>query len=421
MDAPVETPERKAFYDRIDKENMTALWTVLGALITPEPKSACVPALWRFDAIREAMLEAGKLITAKEAERRVLVLENPGLRGQSKITTSLYAGVQLVIPHEVAPAHRHSQSALRFVLEGKGAHTSVDGERTVMRPGDFIITPYMSWHDHGNDTDEPMFWLDGLDIPLIQMLDASFVERLGEDAQPIGKPEGDSLARYGANLLPVDERGRPATSPIFSYPYDRTREALRQLEKAGGYDPCHGIKMRYTNPITGDHAMPTMGTFIQLLPKGFKTSRYRATDATVLRGRRGARPHARRRGRARLGAARHLRRAELEACGARSARGRVRAVLLLRPPGAGKDRRVARGPRQRVTCHPGLQGSVAAEKHISQTASCSVCLHHEPAKLIPAAGAHRWRAVSTRRSSRHGRIGAMRFAYCALRGRRRVQ
>jgi gentisate 1,2-dioxygenase len=281
MDAPVETPERKAFYDRIDKENMTALWTVLGALITPEPRSACVPALWRFDAIRAAMLEAGKLITAKEAERRVLVLENPGLRGQSKITTSLYAGVQLVIPHEVAPAHRHSQSALRFVLEGKGAHTSVDGERTLMRPGDFIITPYMSWHDHGNDTDEPMFWLDGLDIPLIQMLDASFVERLGEDEQPIGKPEGDSLARYGANLLPVDERGRPATSPIFSYPYERTREALRQLEKAGGYDPCHGIKMRYTNPITGDHAMPTMGTFIQLLPKGFKTSRYRATDATV--------------------------------------------------------------------------------------------------------------------------------------------
>ena len=126
-----------------------------------------------------------------------------------------------------------------------------------------------------------MFWLDGLDIPLIQMLDASFVERLEEDEQPIGKPEGDSLARYGANLLPVDERGRPATSPIFSYPYDRTREALRQLEKAGSYDPCHGIKMRYTNPITGDHAMPTMGTFIQLLPKGFKTSRYRATDATV--------------------------------------------------------------------------------------------------------------------------------------------
>ncbi|MEZ0300521.1 MAG: cupin domain-containing protein, partial [Hyphomicrobiaceae bacterium] len=96
-----------------------------------------------------------------------------------------------------------------------------------------------------------------------------------------GKPEGDSLARYGANLLPVDGRGGSFTSPIFNYPYARTREALAQLARAGDPDPCHGIKMRYTNPRNGDHAMPTMGTFIQLLPKGFKTSRYRSTDATV--------------------------------------------------------------------------------------------------------------------------------------------
>ena len=279
--APAETPERKAFYARIDKQNMTPLWAVLNNLITPEPKSACVPAMWHFDAIRAAMLEAGALITAKEAERRVLILENPGMRGDSKITTSLYAGVQLVMPGEVAPAHRHSQSALRFVLEGRGAHTSVDGERTVMSPGDFVITPYMAWHDHGNQTDEPMFWLDGLDIPIIQTLDASFVERHEEEEQPIGKPAGDSSARYGANLLPVDHRGRGPTSPIFNYPYDRTREALAQLAKAGALDSCHGIKMRYTNPATGDHAMPTMGTFIQLLPKGFRSARYRSTDATV--------------------------------------------------------------------------------------------------------------------------------------------
>src|SRR5262245_47135536 len=169
--APAETPERRAFYARIDKKNMTPLWTVLNSLITPQPTSGCTPSLWRFVEIRAAMLEAGQLITAKEAERRVLILENPGLRGQSRITTSLYAGVQLVMPHEVAPAHRHSQSALRFVLEGQGAHTTVNGERTLMHPGDFIITPYMAWHDHGNDTEEPMFWLDGLDIPLIQILD----------------------------------------------------------------------------------------------------------------------------------------------------------------------------------------------------------------------------------------------------------
>jgi gentisate 1,2-dioxygenase len=278
---PVETPERKAFYARIDKQNMTALWTVMNALITPEPKSPCVPALWSFVEIRAAMLEAGALITAKEAERRVLILENPGLRGQSKITTSLYAGVQLVMPHEVAPAHRHSQSALRFIIEGKGAFTSVDGERTYMSPGDFVITPSMTWHDHGNDTDEPMFWLDGLDIPLVQFLDASFVERHPDEQQPITKPEGHSAARYGANLLPVDQRGNGITSPIFNYPYARTREALDRLGRSGDCDPCHGVKLRYTNPATGDHAMPTMATFIQLLPAGFTSSPYRSTDATV--------------------------------------------------------------------------------------------------------------------------------------------
>ncbi len=282
MDHPVQqTPERLAFYDKIDGENLTALWNVMGALITPEPKSACAPHLWRFDAIRAYMLEAGGLITAKEAERRVLVLENPGLRGQSKITTSLYAGVQLVLPGEVAPAHRHTQSALRFVLEGSGAHTAVDGERTLMEAGDFVITPSMTWHDHGNTSDEPMFWLDGLDIPVVQFLDASFSEGLDEDEQPITRPDGDSFARYGQNLLPVDLKHTGKTSPVFNYRYAHTREALQKMKLRDAWDACHGLKLRYTNPVSGDYAMPTIGAFIQLLPKGFSTSRYRATDATV--------------------------------------------------------------------------------------------------------------------------------------------
>ena len=282
MEHPVaKTAEREAFYRKIDGENLTALWNVMGDLITPEPKSACRPYLWRFDAIRAHMLEAGRLITAKEAERRVLILENPGLRGQSKATTSLYAGIQLVMPGEVAPAHRHSQSALRFILEGKGAHTAVDGERTMMQPGDFVITPSMTWHDHGNETDEPMFWLDGLDIPMVQLLDASFAEGLAEDEQPITRPAGDSFARYGHNLLPVDFRDRSKTSPVFNYPYEHTRQALETAKKSRQWDPCHGLKLRYTNPASGEFAMPTIGTFIQLLPKAFKTARYRSTDATV--------------------------------------------------------------------------------------------------------------------------------------------
>ena len=277
----IETPERLDFYQRIGRQNLTPLWTSLANLVTPEPRSPCVPAHWRFADIRAAMMEAGGLITAKEAERRVLVLENPGLRGQSRITTSLYAGVQLVLPGEVAPAHRHTQSALRFVLEGGGAYTAVGGERTVMNEGDFIITPPWAWHDHGNDSAEPIFWLDGLDIPVVQFLDASFAEHLDQDEQPIARPVGDSAARYGSNLLPVDHKAGGGTSPVFNYPYIRTRDALERMRSAEAWDACHGLKLRYTNPTTGGHAMATMGTFVQLLPKGFQTAAYRSTDATV--------------------------------------------------------------------------------------------------------------------------------------------
>ena len=279
--APVETPTRKAFYEKIGRSSLSALWNNMSALITPEPKSACVPYLWNYEATKAAMNEAGGLITAKEAERRVLVFENPGLYGSSRITTSLYAGMQMVLPGEVAPAHRHSQSALRFIFEGNGAYTAVNGERTIMHPGDFVITPSRSWHDHGNHTKEPIYWLDGLDIPLVQFLDASFVEHLDQDEQPISRPEGDALGRYGSNMLPVDFQKNTTTSPIFNYPYARSREALETMRRDQAWDPCHGLKMRYVNPTNGDFAMPTIAAFLQLLPKGFKSSRYRSTDATV--------------------------------------------------------------------------------------------------------------------------------------------
>ena len=278
---PTDTPERLAFYEKIDKQAYTPLWAVFSDIITPQPKSDCRPHLWRFEQAREWLLEAGELITAKEAERRVLILENPGLRGDSRITTSLYAGLQLVLPGEVAPAHRHSQSALRFVLDGGGAHTSVNGERTIMEYGDFVITPPWAWHDHGNDSDQPMIWMDGLDIPVASFFDASFAEGYSEDEHPVSRQTGDSLARYGANMLPVDFQQRELASPIFNYPYARSREALETMQRQQEWDPCHGLKMRYVNPVDGGFAMPTIAPFLQLLPQGFKTAAYRSTDATV--------------------------------------------------------------------------------------------------------------------------------------------
>ncbi len=281
---PEVTPERAAFYRRIDALSLAPLWENLAALLTPEPRSPVVPHLWRYEALRGYVLEAGGLITAAEAERRVLVLENPGLRGKSRITTSLYAGVQLVLPGEVAPAHRHSPAALRFVLEARpGAYTTVDGERADMEFGDFVITPAWAWHDHGNDSDAPVIWLDGLDIPMVcETFAASFAEGFpGRAQQPLTRAPGDSVARYGAGMLPVDYRPAGRTSPIFNYRYAPAREALARLAANGPIDPCHGVKLRYVNPATGDWAMPTIATFLQLLPKGLRTSAYRSSDATV--------------------------------------------------------------------------------------------------------------------------------------------
>jgi gentisate 1,2-dioxygenase len=281
QEKPALTAERKQFYEKIDKEHLAPLWTVLSDLVTPEPRSACVPYLWHYASLKRHLLESGGLITAKEAERRVLVLENPGMRGTSKITTSLYAGLQLVLPGEVAPAHRHTQSALRFVLDGANAHTTVDGEKTKMKFGDFVITPPMAWHDHGNQSDEPMVWMDGLDIPMVSFYDASFAESFEQEAQPLSKGTGDSPARYGANMLPVDFDATGLASPIFNYPYVRSRESLEVMRRQEEWDPCHGLKLRYINPVDGGFAMPTIGTYLQLLPKDFSTAPYRSTDATV--------------------------------------------------------------------------------------------------------------------------------------------
>jgi gentisate 1,2-dioxygenase len=278
---PEVTDERTAFYERIDKQSLTPLWEVLGNLVPPHPMPSCVPALWRYEQMRPCLLEAGRMITAREAERRVLILENPGLRGASSITQSLYAGLQIILPGEVAPSHRHTQSALRFVIEGEGAYTAVDGERTTMHPGDFIITPSWTFHDHGNPGDAPVIWLDGLDIPLVAFFDAGFAERYPQQVQPVTKPEGDALARFGANMLPLEYAASSRTTPIFTYPYARSRDALEQLRHHGAPHASHGFKMQYTNPATGGYPMPTIGAFIQLLPGGFLGAPYRSTDGTV--------------------------------------------------------------------------------------------------------------------------------------------
>lgn len=285
MDAAVRPSstlsERSAFYERIGAHGLTPLWEVLGALVPPQPRSPVQAAHWRYSALREHVMESGRLITAEEAERRVLILENPALRGQSCITQSLYAGLQLIMPGEVAPAHRHTQSALRLVLDGEGAYTAVDGERTTMRRGDFIITPAWTWHDHGNLGNEPVVWLDGLDIPIVRFLDAGFAEKSPEQYQQPLRPEGDALARYGANMAPMDYQPRTwEPTRVFVYPFERTKQALLGISH-GAPNAHEGFKLRYLNPATGASPMPTIGAYAQRLPAGFETRPYQSTDGTV--------------------------------------------------------------------------------------------------------------------------------------------
>ena len=161
-------------------------------------------------------------------------------------------------------------------------YTAVDGEKTIMRPGDFIITPSWTWHDHGNQSKEPMIWLDGLDIPMVNHLSASFAEKLDETSQELKRLEGDSLARYGSGLLPVNHKlFENRASPVFSYPYERTKEALDKMKRSDEWDICHGLKLKYVNPSNGGHAIPTMATFMQLIPKSFSGNSYKSTDGTI--------------------------------------------------------------------------------------------------------------------------------------------
>jgi gentisate 1,2-dioxygenase len=243
-----------------------------------------VPALWKYDEVRALLMEAGRLLTVQEAERRVLVLENPGIRGASQITQSLYAGLQLIQPGEVAVSHRHTAGALRFIVEGDGGgYTAVDGERTAMRTGDFVLTPSWTFHDHGNLGSAPVIWMDVLDLPIVNMFDTSFAEHHPQETQPVARKDGDALARFGANMLPLDyaPQRKTSPSPVFNYPYARSREALQHLHDSGPVDPHHGVKLQYVNPATGGYPMPTLAAFLQLLPKGFTGTPYRSTDSTI--------------------------------------------------------------------------------------------------------------------------------------------
>jgi gentisate 1,2-dioxygenase len=263
-----------SFETRLRARSMAPLWEVFHQLITPQPQSPAKPAQWKYADVRPLVMEGGELISAAQAERRVLILENPALPGRSAITSSLYAGVQLVMPGETARAHIHTASALRIIIEGEGGYTTVDSDRVLMYPGDVVLTPSWTWHEHGNLTDTPMVWLDGLDVQLVNALDGSFM-------QPGPAPDLAANAHEaGAALGPLDRvQAKPPPAPR-RYGYEETLSALRAAG-ARAFDPWHGVRLRFLNPATGDWPMPTMGAFAQSVAANFQTERYRSTDGSI--------------------------------------------------------------------------------------------------------------------------------------------
>lgn len=263
-------------------DNLQPLWHIMSRIAAREPRHGGAPVHWDWSRLRAHAMRAGEIITAEQAERRVLVLENPSFPGQGRATSSLYSGIQLLLPGETAPSHKHTASALRLILEGKGAYTAVDGERVIMSPGDFIVTPSNTFHDHGNDGEEPVLWLDGLDVFVVNLLNAPFGEDHPQSRQPVIRSVGHSLSSFGNGLLPHGFVRNEPRSPMFWWPYSRTREALEALRNAERVDPALGLRTDFIDPTTGQSPIKTLTASMSLYPAGFRGELYRCISGTVM-------------------------------------------------------------------------------------------------------------------------------------------
>ncbi|PZQ77373.1 MAG: NADPH dehydrogenase [Variovorax paradoxus] len=277
------TPELVAYYRELERFEAGALWTVANKIEPWEPASTSVPVLWRYRDLREHVLRSVALVTPEKAGRRVIYLNNPGRRDVSAAVGWLYSGLQVMNPGECASTHRHSASALRFIMEGQGAYTIVDGHKMTLGANDFVLTPNGTWHEHGVDAaGTPCIWQDGLDIPFVNAMEANFYEVHPELHQAVGYPVDDATATWsGTALLPHGHGWNKPYSPLFKYEWGPTYEALQRLCGATEGSPFDGVLMHYINPITGGPVMPTIGASMQMLRPGFHSRAHRHTGSTV--------------------------------------------------------------------------------------------------------------------------------------------
>ena len=286
-DIKASNDELTRFYQELDADGLGALWTSQpppnrSGARTIEPHPHAVPHIWHWRDLRPRALQAAELIGTEQAERRVLELRNPGITEYVAATNTLFAGLQIVMPGELARAHRHTLAALRFVIESDGGYTNVNGEPIPMHPGDLVLTPNWAWHDHANDTSRPMIWLDGLDLPLNRFLGTAFHEEYPDETQPLSEPRRSTRTRYGAGALrPAWSNHSGRASPLMHYPWGDTRQALQDLDDSATGSPYDGLIMEYTNPLDGGPVMPTLGCYVQMLRPRERTHGHRHTSSAV--------------------------------------------------------------------------------------------------------------------------------------------
>ena len=278
------SPEMEAFFEEIAGKSMEALWRRHQAGDRPsEPAAPYRPARWRWTDIDHYMARAGELVQpGPDAQRRVLVLSNPDLAPVRSATHMVSGNVQMVLPGEVAPSHRHTNAAIRFIIRGEGAVTIVDGEPIEMKPGDLVLTPGWCYHGHVSQASEPVLWMDSLDGPLVVgMLRIARYQQYPDELEPATKPVNDSSAQYGGgSMRPMWQREVSPVSPQMVYSWEQTERALQQMKRSTT-SPFDDVAFVYTNPLTGGHVLPTIGCAIQLIRPGIHARAHRHSTCVV--------------------------------------------------------------------------------------------------------------------------------------------
>lgn len=258
--ATAKARELEEFRRDLRRLSLDAPFPDYGPLFTPGHATPVEPVLWKWRDLQPRILRAGDLLTLEAGgDRRTLRLCNPGLPPRSGTTRTLWASIQMIKPGEVAVAHRHTATALRFILHGEGAYTTVEGEQYGMRRGDLVLTPSWTWHDHMHTGTEPMIWLDVLDIPLTRALDSEFFEPYCRPQQPVSRPAGRSPGKYAAPAMRPTWNPEPVPeTPLLAYPWERTIAALDALGDSEA-SPFDDVSVDYVNPRTGG---PTLRTIL---------------------------------------------------------------------------------------------------------------------------------------------------------------